>query len=96
MGPLAIAIVGFILGAASTNTGARYFAMFLMIIGGHGSDAVVIAWACKTMLRPRVKRAAMVAFVNAFGNCAQVRPPTLADTGEHLSRSPQESPHIEC
>lgn len=73
MAPMAIAIVGFVVGAASSDTGARYFAMFLMIIGGHGSNAVTIAWASKTMIRPRVKRAAMVAFVNAFGNCAQVR-----------------------
>ncbi|KAJ9650465.1 hypothetical protein H2198_010221, partial [Neophaeococcomyces mojaviensis] len=72
MWPLAVAIVGFIVGAASLNTGARYFAMVLMIAGGHGSNAVVLAWTQKTMLRPRIKRAAAVAFVNATGNLAQV------------------------
>lgn len=45
----------------------------LMIGGGHGSNAVLVAWAQKTMLRPRIKRAAAVAFINAFGNIAQVR-----------------------
>lgn len=44
----------------------------LMIGGGHGSNAVLVAWAQKTMLRPRIKRAAAVAFINAFGNIAQV------------------------
>lgn len=70
--PMAIAIVGFVIGAASLNTGARYFAMVLMIAGGHGSNAVVVAWVAKTMIRPRIKRAAVVAFVNACGNLAQV------------------------
>jgi hypothetical protein len=72
--PMAIAIVGFVIGAASLNTGARYFAMVLMIAGGHGANAVVIAWVAKTMIRPRIKRAAAVAFVNACGNLAQVSP----------------------
>ncbi|KAF4908454.1 hypothetical protein CGCVW01_v012233 [Colletotrichum viniferum] len=46
--------------------------MMLMVGGGHGANAVVLAWAQKTMLRPRIKRAAAVAFVNAFGNISQV------------------------
>lgn len=72
MWPLAFAIVGFVVGAASLNTGARYFAMILMVAGGHGSNAVLLAWTQKTLLRPRIKRAAAVAFVNSFGNIAQV------------------------
>lgn len=70
--PLVTAIAGFVIAAASINTGARYFAMILMVAGGHGANAVLVAWTQKTMLRPRIKRAASVAFVNAFGNCAQV------------------------
>ncbi|KAH8669787.1 major facilitator superfamily domain-containing protein [Tricladium varicosporioides] len=54
------------------NTGARYFAMVLMIAGGHGSNAVLLAWLQKTMVRPRIKRASAVAFVNAMGNTSQV------------------------
>ena len=74
MWPLAVSIVGFAVGAGTLNVGARYFAMVLMIGGGHGANAVAIAWVSKTMLRPRMKRAAAVAFVNAFGNTAQVSP----------------------
>lgn len=70
--PLVVAICGFVIGAASTNLGARYFAMILMVAGGHGANAVLLAWTQKTMLRPRVKRAASVAFVNAIGNLSQV------------------------
>lgn len=74
MWPLAVSIIGFAVGAGTLNVGARYFAMVLMIGGGHGANAVAIAWVSKTMLRPRMKRAAAVAFVNAFGNTAQVSP----------------------
>lgn len=70
--PLSVAIAGFVIAAATLNTGARYFAMILMVAGGHGSNAVVLAWTQKTMLRPRIKRASAVAFVNAFGNLSQV------------------------
>ena len=43
-----------------------------MIAGGHGANAVTLAWVQKTLMRPRIKRAASVSFVNAFGNIAQV------------------------
>ncbi|KAK1449570.1 pantothenate transporter liz1 [Colletotrichum melonis] len=72
MWPLALAVIGFVVGAAALQTGPRYFAMMLMVGGGHGANAVVLAWAQKTMLRPRIKRAAAVAFVNAVGNISQV------------------------
>ncbi|KAF7547235.1 hypothetical protein G7Z17_g7870 [Cylindrodendrum hubeiense] len=72
MWPLAIAIVGFVLGASTLSLGPRYFAMLLMVGGGHGANAVVLAWTQKTIIRPRIKRAAAVAFVNAFGNISQV------------------------
>ena len=67
-----MAIVGFVVAAASLNTGARYFAMIIMVAGGHGSNSVCLAWTQKTLLRPRIKRAAAVAFVNAIGNTSQV------------------------
>ncbi|KAJ0346548.1 hypothetical protein KNSL1_007405 [Colletotrichum chrysophilum] len=72
MWPLALAIIGFVVAASTLRVGPRYFAMMLMVGGGHGANAVVLAWAQKTMLRPRIKRAAAVAFVNAFGNISQV------------------------
>lgn len=58
---LAVAIIGFIIGASTLNTGARHFATILMVGGGHGANSNVLAWAQKTMLRPRIKRAAVVA-----------------------------------
>lgn len=44
----------------------------IQLAGAYGSNAVLVAWTQKTMLRPRIKRASAVAFVNAFGNIAQV------------------------
>lgn len=61
-----------------------------MIGGGHGSNAVLVAWAQKTMLRPRIKRAAAVAFINAVRNTSQVNlsyPPQ-----PHLHPPPSPSP----
>ncbi|KAL2789216.1 major facilitator superfamily domain-containing protein [Aspergillus keveii] len=72
MWPLAVAIVGFVVAAASLITGARYFAMILMVGGGHGANAVLLAWTQKTMIRPRIERASAVAFVNAFGNLSGI------------------------
>ena len=71
--PLAMALVGFVVAAASLDIGTRYTAMVLMISGGHGSNAVLLAWTQKTIIRPRIKRATALAFVNAFGNLAHVR-----------------------
>lgn len=50
--PLVLAIVGYVIAAASTNTGARYFAMIAMVAGGHGANPVLVAWTQKVMIRP--------------------------------------------
>lgn len=73
--PLILAILGYAVAATSTNVVARYGAMLLMVIGGNGTNAVLLAWVQKTMIRPRIKRACATAFVNAFGNVAQVCKP---------------------
>lgn len=51
MWPLALAIVDFVFAAVSLNTGARIFALILIVGGGHGANAFVLAWAQKTVLR---------------------------------------------
>ncbi|EXJ93823.1 hypothetical protein A1O1_02216 [Capronia coronata CBS 617.96] len=70
--PLAVAIIGFSICAATLSTWPRYFAMILMVAGGHGANAIVLAWAQKTMIRPRAKRACALAFINATGTLAQI------------------------
>jgi hypothetical protein len=75
--PMVVAIIGYVIaGTAPTdNIGVRYFSMIVMMVGAYGSNAVLLAWTQKTMLRPRIKRAAAVAFVNSMGAVAQVSQP---------------------
>lgn len=72
MWPLVVSIIAGIISASTLGKGARYFAMILLMVGGHSANTVVAAWAQKTLLRPRIKRAAAIAFINACGNIAQV------------------------
>ncbi|OAA57589.1 MFS transporter [Niveomyces insectorum RCEF 264] len=71
MWPMALAILGFAIAAGTTKTGPRYFAMMIMIGGGHGANSVLLAWTQKTIIRPRIKRASAIAFVNAAGTLSQ-------------------------
>jgi hypothetical protein len=73
MRPLAFAILGFMFAAASLNTGARYFQIVLMVASSHRKNYVCLAWTQKTMLCPRVKRAAAVLLSTPIGSTDQVR-----------------------
>ncbi|KAF9869580.1 major facilitator superfamily transporter [Colletotrichum karsti] len=70
--PMCIAIMGYIIAATTLKTAPRYFSMFCMTIGAYGTNAVLLAWVQKTMIRPRIKRASAVAIVNALANTSQV------------------------
>ncbi|WYZ45658.1 hypothetical protein EsH8_VIII_000974 [Colletotrichum jinshuiense] len=70
--PMCVAIMGYIIAATTLSTGPRYFSMFCMTIGAYGTNAVLLAWVQKTMIRPRIKRASAVAIVNALANTSQV------------------------
>ncbi|KAI8307790.1 hypothetical protein K4K61_003178 [Colletotrichum sp. SAR11_59] len=70
--PMCIAIMGYIIAATTLSTAPRYFSMFCMTIGAYGTNAVLLAWVQKTMIRPRIKRASAVAIVNALANTSQV------------------------
>lgn len=71
----------------SHNTGARYFAAFMMTSefsmhprlscyllfpAGYASGFAVLAWIANTIPRPRSKRAAGIAIVNACGNIGSI------------------------
>lgn len=59
-----IALVGFIIACATTNTGARYFATFVFSIGTYGISSVVMAWVGSTCAQTKEKRAAALGIVN--------------------------------
>jgi MFS family permease len=70
--PLSLAVVTFIIAAATTNTAARYTAMMLMISGLYSGYTTALAWISNTLPRPPAKRAAALAFINAVANCSSI------------------------
>jgi predicted MFS family arabinose efflux permease len=71
-GPLAVAVVAFILAAATTATAPRYVAMMLMVPGVYTGYVVCLAWISNSMPRPPAKRAAALAIINAVSNCSSI------------------------
>ncbi|KAK1983920.1 major facilitator superfamily transporter [Colletotrichum cereale] len=63
IGPVAVAIVGFVISAATTNHAARYFASFLYIPGAMASTALIFSWSSTAMSETPEKRAAGMAIV---------------------------------
>ncbi|GAB7362469.1 hypothetical protein MBLNU230_g2791t1 [Neophaeotheca triangularis] len=75
--PVLGAIVGIVITVATTNTAARYFALFLMLGGTYGAFQISNAWMSNISARPQKKRAIALAMNNAIGNSAQVWTPYL-------------------
>ncbi|KAI1187355.1 major facilitator superfamily domain-containing protein [Nemania serpens] len=69
---LCVALVGFIIAAATTATGPRYFAIIIMVPGVYGAFVVALAWISNTMPRPPAKRAAALSFINAVSNATSI------------------------
>lgn len=68
---------GIIITLATTNTGARYFALFLMLPGTYGAFQISNAWVANIAARPQKKRAISIAMSNSIGNLALVWTPYL-------------------
>lgn len=69
--PGVVCIAGYIISIATTRTGPRYFACFLMTVG-YSCGFVVLAWISSTIPRPRAKRAAAIGIINAMGNMGSI------------------------
>ncbi|PMD44405.1 MFS general substrate transporter [Hyaloscypha variabilis F] len=70
--PLCFAMFAYILAACTTHTGARYFAMMLMVPGVYSGFVVALHWISNSMPRPPAKRAAALAFINAVSNTSSI------------------------
>lgn len=70
--PLACSLVGFIIACATLNTGARYFGAMIMLPGIYTGFNLSIVWTANTIYRPASKRAAAVAFNNAFSTICSI------------------------
>lgn len=75
IGGVAVAVVGFIISAASLATAARYTAAFLYIGGLFSINPLVYAWALSTLSSTPEKRAASAAIVNVFGHFGNIMSP---------------------
>lgn len=75
--PLWTSIAGFIISAATTNLGARYFSMMIMLPGVYTAFTVGLTWAANTLPRPPAKRAASLALCNCIANCSSIYGPFL-------------------
>ncbi|KAM7213837.1 phthalate transporter [Rhypophila decipiens] len=67
-----VAAIGNAIATGTTNTGARFFAMFLMPMGAVSSYQIILSWIANSFPRPMVKRSAALAIANMVGNTASI------------------------
>jgi hypothetical protein len=75
IGGVGVAVVGFIISAASLATAPRYMAAFLYIGGLFSVNPLVYAWALTTLSQTPEKRAVSAAVVNVFGHFGNIMSP---------------------
>lgn len=71
----AVAIFGFVLGCATLNTGARYFAMCVFAIGTYAVNSVILGWVSSTCGQTKEKKASSLAIVNTVANMSFIWTP---------------------
>ncbi|KAF2211925.1 hypothetical protein CERZMDRAFT_84892 [Cercospora zeae-maydis SCOH1-5] len=72
-----VAVVGFIIGTVTLNTGARYFSMILFCIGTYCANSIIYAWTASTCGQTVEKKASALALVSTISNVAFVWTPYL-------------------
>lgn len=70
--PMALAMVAFIIAVATKNTGARYFAMCLMIPSLYCSFTTILTWMSNSCPRPPLKRAIAISLMNCLSNSTSI------------------------
>ncbi|KAF2183051.1 MFS transporter [Zopfia rhizophila CBS 207.26] len=73
----AVAITGFVLGCATLNVGARYFAMVLFVSATYGVNNINLAWVASTCGQTDEKKAVALAMANMIGNISMIYTPYL-------------------
>ncbi|CAO1631491.1 unnamed protein product [Sympodiomycopsis kandeliae] len=69
--PLAVGIVGFIIASATSNIGARFFAMFIMA-SSYAGYVITLSWVSNSIPRPAYKRAVALALANCISNTGNI------------------------
>lgn len=73
----AIAVFGFVLGCATLNTGARYFAMIVFAVGTYAVNSIILGWVGNTCGQTKEKKASALAIVNTIANASFIWTPYL-------------------
>lgn len=70
--PLGIALISFIISVSTLNTGARYFAMVIMVPSLYCSFTTILSWMSNSCPRPPLKRAIAISLMNCMSNSASI------------------------
>lgn len=70
--PLIISLASFIIAVATLNTGARYFAMVIMVPALYCSFTTILGWMSNSVPRPPLKRAIALSLMNCLSNSASI------------------------
>ncbi|KAK1974251.1 major facilitator superfamily transporter [Colletotrichum cereale] len=62
----AVAVFGFILGCATLNPAARYFAMVVFSVGTYAVNSIILGWVSATCSQTKEKKASSLAIVNCI------------------------------
>ncbi|KAH8667010.1 major facilitator superfamily domain-containing protein [Xylariales sp. PMI_506] len=76
-GPPCVALIAYIIAAATTDFAPRYFAMCIMVGGTYSGYVVALGYISNILPRPVAKRAAALAIINALSNVCQIYSPYL-------------------
>ncbi|CAN9291835.1 unnamed protein product [Alternaria alternata] len=72
-----VAIFGFVLGCATMNVGARYFAMCVFTIGTYGVNSIILGWVSSTCGQTREKKSAALAIANVAATLSLIWTPYI-------------------
>ena len=73
----AVAIIGFIIGANSSNIGVKYFAMVVFCIGTYAVNSLILGWVGSTCGQTREKKSAAIGIVSTIMNASFIWTPYL-------------------
>ncbi|KAI4647929.1 hypothetical protein J4E93_004340 [Alternaria ventricosa] len=72
-----VAVFGFVLGCATMNVGARYFAMCVFTIGTYGVNSIILGWVSSTCGQTREKKSAALAIANVAATLSLIWTPYI-------------------
>lgn len=70
--PMVVSLVSFIISVSTLNTGARYFAMVMMVPSLYCSFTTILSWMSNSVPRPPLKRAIAISLMNCLSNSASI------------------------